>query len=148
MPPPFAVLLMASGGPGGPEEIEAFLTEVRGGAPSPAELAAVRQRYQRVGGRSPVREITEAQRVSLGREVGTPVYAGMRHGRPSLAEAVDSIVADGHRRVVGLVLAPHYSASTVGDAEKKLLAAAKGRLELGLVRSWGDHIGFVRAVEH
>jgi len=148
MPAPFTVLLMASGGPGGPGEIESFLAEARGGAATPAELAALRQRYQRVGGRSPIREITEAQRVALSREVGTAVYAGMRHGRPSLAEAVDRIAADGHRRVVGLVMAPHYSAFTVGDAEKKLIAAAKGRLELGLVRSWGDHIGFVRAVEH
>ncbi len=147
-PPPFAVLLLASGGPGGPEEVESFLTEMRGGPPAPAELATMRQRLQRAGGRSLVPEITEAQRVALSREVGTPVYAGMRHGRPSIAETVERIVADGQHRVVGLVMAPHYSAVTVGDAERTLIAAAKGRLELGLVRAWGDHIAFLRAVEH
>src|SRR2546426_4360996 len=70
----------------------------------------------------------------------------MRHWHPYIGDVVEQIVADGHRRVVGIVLAPHYSAMSVGAYEKKLLEAAGGRLDAALVRSWGDHPKFLDAV--
>jgi len=47
---------------------------------------------------------------------------------------------------VGIVLAPHYSAMSVGAYEKKLLEASAGRLDATLVRRWGDHPKFLEAV--
>jgi ferrochelatase len=44
------------------------------------------------------------------------------------------------------VMAPHYSAMSVGAYEKKLLEAAQGRFETALVRSWGDHPEFLAGV--
>src|SRR2546426_12445293 len=70
----------------------------------------------------------------------------MRHWHPYIGDVVEQIVADGHRRVVGIVLAPHYSAMSVGAYEKKLLEAAGGRLDAALGRSWGDHPKFLDAV--
>src|SRR2546428_796295 len=70
----------------------------------------------------------------------------MRHWPPYIRDAVEQIVADGHRRAVGIVLAPHYSAMSVGAYEKKLLEAAAGRLDAALVRRWGDHPKFLEAV--
>ena len=70
----------------------------------------------------------------------------MRHWHPYIKATVDRIVADGHRHVVGMVMAPHYSALSIGMYEKKLLEAAAGRLEPALVRRWGEHPAFLDAV--
>ena len=146
-----AVLLMAYGGPGSLDEVEPYLRDVRGGRPTPPEFVQeIRQRYARIGGRSPIRELTEAQaagvRRALAKDERFAVYVGMRHWHPYIRDVVERIVADGHRRVVGIVLAPHYSAMSVGAYEKQLLEAAAGRLEPALVRSWADHPKFLDAV--
>src|SRR3989442_930497 len=144
-----AVLLMAYGGPGSLDEVEPYLRDVRGGRPTPPEFVhEIRQRYARIGGRSPIRELTEAQAAGVRQQLDQrfAVYVGMRHWHPYIRDVVEQIVADGHRRVVGIVLAPHYSAMSVGAYEKQLLDAAGGRLEPALVRRWADHPKFLDAV--
>src|SRR5439155_590473 len=81
----------------------------------------IRQRYARIGGRSPIRELTEAQAAGVRRALDErfAVYVGMRHWHPYIRDVVEDIVAHGHRRLVGLVLAPHYSAMSVGAYEKQ-----------------------------
>jgi len=144
-----AVLLMAYGGPGSLDDVEPYLNDVRGGRPtSPELLREIRERYARIGGRSPILELTRAQAKAVGRALGPgfPVYVGMRHWHPFIGEAADEIAGAGHRHVVGVVMAPHYSAMSVGAYEKKLLEAGQGRLETALVRSWGDHPAFLEGV--
>jgi len=144
-----AVLLMAYGGPGSLDDVEPYLNDVRGGRPtSPELLHEVRERYAKIGGRSPILELTRAQATAVGRALGSgfEVYVGMRHWHPYIREAVDEMANVGHRQVVGVVMAPHYSAMSVGAYEKKLLEAAHGRLETALVRSWGEHPAFLEAV--
>ena len=144
-----AVLLMAYGGPASLNEVEPYLQDVRGGRPTPPEFVQeIRQRYARIGGRSPIRGLTEAQAAGVQRALDERfvVYVGMRHWHPYIRDVVEQIVTDGHRRVVGIVLAPHYSAMSVGAYEKQLLEAAAGRLEPVLVRRWGDHPKFLDAV--
>ena len=144
-----AVLLMAYGGPGSLDDVEPYLNDVRGGRPtSPELLAEIRERYARIGGRSPILELTRAQAVAVGRDLGREfqVYVGMRHWHPFIGETVEEIAGAGHGTVVGVVMAPHYSAMSVGAYEKKLLEAAQGRFQTALVRSWGDHPAFLEAV--
>ena len=144
-----AVLLMAYGGPGSLDEVEPYLLDVRGGRPtSPQLVEEIRARYARIGGRSPIRELTEAQATGAQRALGErfAVYVGMRHWHPYIRDAVARILADGHQRSVGIVLAPHYSAMSVGAYQQQLLDAAAGRLETALVRSWGDHPRFLDLV--
>jgi len=144
-----AVLLMAYGGPGSLDDVEPYLNDVRGGrATSPELLGEIRERYARIGGRSPILELTRAQAVAVGRALGAgfQVYVGMRHWHPFIRETADEIARAGHRHVVGVVMAPHYSAMSVGAYEKKLLEAAQGRFETALVRSWGDHPSFLEGV--
>jgi protoporphyrin/coproporphyrin ferrochelatase len=146
---PIAVLLMAYGGPASLEEVEPYLLDVRGGrATSPELVAEVGARYAAIGGRSPIRERTEAQAASVARVLGEPfhVYVGMRHWHPYIKDTVEQIVAAAYRRVVGIVLAPHYSGLSVGAYKRQLDAASADRLELALVRSWGDHPQFLDAV--
>ncbi len=50
---------MAYGTPRNPGEVEAFYTDIRGGRlPSPQLLANLQARYEAVGGRTPLLEIT------------------------------------------------------------------------------------------
>jgi protoporphyrin/coproporphyrin ferrochelatase len=144
-----ALLLMAYGGPARLSDVEPYLLDVRAGRPvSAAFLAEITARYARIGGRSPIRELTEAQAAGVERLIGErfTVYVGMRHWHPYIRDVVEQIVTQGHRRLVGIVLAPHYSAMSVGAYEKQLLTASAGRLELALVRSWADHPKFLEAV--
>jgi ferrochelatase len=139
-----AVLLMAYGSPSGPEDVRPYLEDVRGGRPvSDEAVAELAERYRRIGGRSPLDDVTEAQRTALERELGIPVYVGMKHWRPRIAEAVDSALAGGATRIVGLVLAPHYSRLSIGQYRERLEAAAADRAEVVLVESWHDSTGFV-----
>jgi ferrochelatase len=144
-----ALLLMAYGGPARLADVEPYLLDVRGGRlVSAAFLAEITARYARIGGGSPILELTQAQAAGVQRLLGErfTVYVGMRHWHPYIRDVVEQIVTRGHRRLVGIVLAPHYSAMSVGAYEKQLLEAAGGRLELALVRSWGDHPKFLEAV--
>ena len=112
------VLLLAYGGPDRLDQVEAYYTDIRRGSPPPPELLAeLLDRYRAIGGRSPLSDIVERQRVALAVELGrrdhrVPVYAGMRHIQPRIAAVVEQMAADGVRRIVALPLAPHRSLST------------------------------------
>jgi ferrochelatase len=139
-----AVVLMAYGSPSSPGDVRPYLEDVRGGRPvSDEAVAELAERYRRIGGRSPLDDATEAQRAALERELGVPVLVGMKHWRPRIAEAVETALAGGATRVIGLVLAPHYSQMSVGEYRERLEAALAGRAELLLVESWHDDPAFI-----
>lgn len=144
-----AVLVMAYGGPGNLAEVEPYLMDVRGGRPTKPQLVEeIRARYARIGGRSPILELTEAQAAAIGRALGADhfkVFVGMRHWRPFIPDVVNEIVGAGFKRVVGVAMAPHYSNMSVGAYEKKLLQAADGRLDVALVRTWWQQPQFLDA---
>jgi ferrochelatase len=138
---------MAYGSPSRPEDMRPYLEDVRGGRPvSDEAVAELAERYRRIGGRSPLDEVTEAQRAALERELGLPVFVGMKHWRPRIAEAVEAALASGATRIVGLVLAPHYSRLSIGEYRERLEAAVAGRAEVVLIESWHDHEPFVEAL--
>lgn len=145
-----AVLLMAYGGPGNIGEVEPYLKDIRGGrATKPQLVEEIRARYARIGGRSPILELTRAQAAGVGRALGPGfrVYVGMRHWHPYIKDTVEEIRRAGQRRVVGVVMAPHYSSMSVGAYEKKLLEATQAAgLEPALVRSWWANAHFLDAV--
>jgi protoporphyrin/coproporphyrin ferrochelatase len=139
-----AVVLMAYGSPGRIEDIRPYLEDIREGRPvSDEAVAELTERYRRIGGRSPLDEITERQRSALERELRMPVYVGMKHWRPRIAEAVEASLAGGAERVVGVVLAPHYSALSIAGYKERLEGALEGRAELRFVESWHDHEPFL-----
>ena len=124
----------------------AYYADIRGGRPiRPELLEDLIERYRILGieDGSPLNAITEQQRAALERELGQPVFTGMRHWRPRIAEAVGAALAGGARTIVGLVLAPHYSDLSIGKYRTLLEEAVAGRSELLFVESWGDEPGFV-----
>jgi protoporphyrin/coproporphyrin ferrochelatase len=128
---------MAYGSPSRPGEIPAYFADIRGGRPaSPEAVEELTERYRRIGGTSPLNEITERQRAALERELGIPVYVGMKHWTPRIAEAAERALAEGAERVVGLVLAPHFSRMSVGSYHRQLEEALAGRAELAFIASY------------
>ena len=139
-----AVILMAYGSPATAEDIPAYLADIRAGRPvSQGAIDELTERYRRIGGRSPLDEITEAQRARLEPEVGIPVFVGMKHWRPRIGETVEAALAGGAETLVGLVLAPHYSRLSIAGYRQRLENALQGRAELVFVESWHDHGPFL-----
>ena len=141
-----AVILMAYGSPDRLDDVPAYYADIRGGRPIPPErLAELVERYRRLGidRGSPLNAITEQTRARLESDVGLPVFRGMKHWTPRIAEAVDRALAAGAQTVVGLVLAPHYSRLSIGGYRLQLEGALAGRAELRFVDSWHDDPGFV-----
>ncbi len=171
-----AVLVMAYGGPDSLADIEPYLLDVRGGRPvSPEFLAEVTQRYARIGGRSPLLELTRAQAAGLEQALNalTPgpspdsergekdlirgqdgtgvyrVYVGMRHWKPYIREAVAQIAADGFQNVLALCMTPHASAMSTGAYLKKLreaVTASPTPLSVNFIESWHDQPFLVEAL--
>jgi ferrochelatase len=139
-----AVVLMAYGSPERAEDIPAYLADIRGGRSiRPEAVAELTERYRRIGGRSPLNEITEAQASALERELGIPVEVGMKHWHPRIAEAAERVLAGGAERIVGLVLAPHYSRISIGGYRERLEEALPDGVDLAFVESWHDHEPFL-----
>jgi ferrochelatase len=135
---------MAYGSPATADDVAAYLADIREGrSVSQQAIDELSERYRRIGGRSPLDEITEAQRAGLERELGLPVYVGMKHWRPRIAEAVEAALSGGAETLVGLVLAPHYSRLSIAGYRERLENALRGRAELVFVESWHDHEPFL-----
>jgi protoporphyrin/coproporphyrin ferrochelatase len=141
-----AVILMAYGSPERLEDVPAYYADIRGGRPiAPEQLDDLVERYRSLGieDSNPLNAITERTRVALEQELGLPVYTGMKHWTPRIADAVDAALAAGASRLVGLVLAPHYSRLSIAGYERLLDDAVDGRAEVLFVRSWHDDSGLV-----
>jgi ferrochelatase len=135
---------MAYGSPERVEDIRPYLEDIREGrAVSDEAVEELIERYRRIGGRSPLDEVTERQRAALERELGLPVFVGMKHWRPRIADAVEAALAGGAERIVGIVLAPHYSALSIAGYRERMESALAGRAELRFVESWHDHEPFL-----
>jgi ferrochelatase len=141
-----AVVLMAYGSPERLSDVPAYYADIRGGRPiAPEHLEDLVERYRRLGieDSSPLNAITERTRAALERELGLPVFTGMKHWTPRIADAADSALAAGAATVAGIVLAPHYSALSIKGYRDQLESALAGRADVRFVESWHDEPGFV-----
>jgi ferrochelatase len=150
-----ALLLLAFGGPQSMEEVEPFLTRLfRGRRPSPEQLGRVKERYQMIGGSSPLPEITRGQAKALEKKLSQKGYSfksyvGMRYGHPLIEESLKEIDRDGIREVVAIPMAPFRSRASTGAYIEEVTRAQKG-LEKGInisfVEGWYSNPLFIDAV--
>jgi len=141
-----AVVLMAYGSPERLTDVPAYYADIRGGRPiAPEHLEDLVERYRRLGieDSSPLNAITEQTRAALEGELGLPVFTGMKHWTPRIADAAEAAVSAGAEQIVGLVLAPHYSALSIAGYREQLERALAGRADLRFVERWHDEPGFV-----
>jgi protoporphyrin/coproporphyrin ferrochelatase len=150
-----AVLLMAYGSPNTLDEVEAYLSEVRGGRPSSAEaVERLKERYRLVGGRTPLLEITKSQARLLEERVSKEgladrVFVGMKHWHPFIQDTVHEIVQEGAESIIGVALAPHYSRMSIGgyeDAVRKGLTRHSSSIPFLMVRDWHKERSLISAL--
>jgi ferrochelatase len=137
---------MAYGSPDRLADVPAYYADIRGGRPiAPGHLEDLVDRYRRLGieQSNPLNAITEETRARLAARLGLDVFTGMKHWTPHIDEAAERAVAGGADTVVGLVLAPHYSALSIAGYRDRLERALAGRARLEFVESWHDDPGFV-----
>ena len=144
----WAVLLLAHGAPDRPEDIPAFLLNVRGGRKLPdAAVNEIIRRYRLIGG-SPLLRLTTLQAQGLAKRLGRPVYVGMRNWKPFISDAIRQIDADEVERVVALCLAPQNSRTSIGLYKKYLFDDARRLtpdVQIDFVENWHDHPRLVEA---
>lgn len=135
-------LVMAYGTPESLDDLAAYYTHIRHGRPpEPGQLAELRGRYEAIGGISPLREITEAQvrRMAARLGDGWTVTAGYKHVGPFIEDGVGELAGAGVERIVGIVLAPHFSRASIGEyAARMQAAAAELALPAAVVPHWHD----------
>jgi ferrochelatase len=135
---------MSYGTPSDAADVERYYTDVRRGQPPSAEqLADLRARYAGIGGTFPLRAITRAQGAGLQRALdarapgGFVVELGAKHSAPTVVDGVAALAGRGVQRAVGLVLAPHYAAASVGDYAARASAAGRDHgVEIDTIESW------------
>jgi len=134
-----AVLLLQMGGPDSLEAVEPFLRNlfsdrdiIRIGPAFLQPLIArfisrrrakkVRQYYQKIGGKSPLRELTEQQAAELEKVLGSGYrcFVAMRYWKPDTGEALAAIRRENISRIIALSLYPHYSRATTGSSFNEL----------------------------
>lgn len=147
------VLLMAHGAAESIADLPDYYTHVRGRPPPPALLDELTQRYRAIGGRSPLRFITESLaarlQTELDRRHGTGVSRvtfGFRHTRPFLEDVIAATLAEGATDLLGVVLAPHRSRFVeegYGGRVHAALASASRAPRFQLVPQWHLEPSFV-----
>jgi ferrochelatase len=167
------VLLLNLGGPDKLEDVYMFLYNLFSDPdlirlplkflqkPIASLIAATRapvsqQNYALIGGKSPLREITEAQAEAISsalqdRGQTAKVYVGMRYWTPYTEEAIAQIKQDKITKLVVLPLYPQFSISTSGSSFKlidKLWQNDKElqQIERITINSWYDRPGYIKAM--
>lgn len=168
-----AVVMMNLGGPDSLEAVEPFLYNIFSDPDvlqlplgflyqkalarkiSRSRAAESAECYRKIGGRSPILELTREQGALLEKALGPGfrTYVAMRAWKPFTEEAVEALLADGAKEVVALPLYPQRSRTTTLSSlrELKRLLAKKAPglplreiccypTESGLVGGWVERI--------
>ncbi|WVE37475.1 ferrochelatase, partial [Priestia megaterium] len=148
------LLVMAYGTPYKEEDIERYYTHIRRGRkPSPEALEDLQNRYEAIGGISPLAKITQQQMESLEKrlnevqdEIEFKAYLGLKHIEPFVEDAVEAMYKDGIKEAVSIVLAPHFSTFSVKsyNGRAKETAEKLGGPIIHSVESWYSEPKFIQ----
>lgn len=163
----YAVVLFNLGGPDSPEAVKPFLfnlfndpdifkipfgqklfAQIMSGFRTPA----VREKYKRIGGKSPINDWTQLQRSMLQEELqetvpGIEVYTAMRYWKPSIRDTAQKVLEKAFDKIVLLPLYPHYSITTTGSSFNEWKRTYKGDVEkLIYVYDYFDDNRYIRAL--
>ncbi|MCD6353232.1 MAG: ferrochelatase [Proteobacteria bacterium] len=152
---PIGILLLAFGCPHSLDDVGPFLENIFSGRPlTPFLIDQVRERYQFIGGKSPLLEITESQARSL--KVGLQkagkamdVYIGMRHWHPYIREPLKTMGEKGIKKVLCLILSPFSTAATAEsyeDAVQQAINDSTKKMKVDFVPSWHTNPLYLDAV--
>ena len=147
--PRTGIFLMAHGAPESTDDIPEYLKTIRGGRDStPETIQIIRDRYEQIGGKSPLREITAelAERLEKFLNQEEPqfkVYVGMRNWSPYILDEVKRMKEDGIEKVIALCLAPQFSTWSTklyfNAFEDALKECGGENIDVHFVASWANH---------
>ena len=147
------LLVMAYGTPYTLDDLEGYYTHIRHGRkPSPEMIEDLRNRYEAIGGISPLAKITLDQAEKLEQhlnhvqdEIEFKMYLGLKHIAPFIEDAVKKMHEDGIEEAVSIVLAPHFSTFSVQSYNGRAVEEAEklGRLEIKTIESWYQEPKFI-----
>ena len=150
-----ALLVVSFGGPEGPADVDSFLDNVFQGLRVPPETKArIAQRYEQVGGVSPINAHTRAFIKALQLELDAhgpalPIYWGNRNWHPLLADTVAQMAHAGVRRALAFVTSSFSSYSGCRRYREDLFEAARGvrgAPQFDKLRVPYNHPGFIEAM--
>ena len=134
---------MAYGSPENLSEVEPYYIHIRKGVrPPEALIKNLQDRYAKVGGKTPLHQITKDQALHLQRMLDEKegkgaykVFIGMKHWHPYIKDVIQEIKGEGMEKIVALALAPHYSKISIGGYQTALDEASAGP-HATLIESW------------
>lgn len=146
------LLVMAYGTPYKEDDIEPYYTHIRHGRkPSEEALQDLKDRYEAIGGISPLADTTKKQAEALvnklnatQNDVEYELFIGLKHIDPFIEDAVESMSNHGIKEAVSVVLAPHYSDFSVGSYNKRAKdEGEKYGIEIKSVESFYEQKPFI-----
>jgi ferrochelatase len=147
------VLVMAYGTPTTPDDVEPYYTRIRHGRPpTPELLKELQDRYNDLGGTSPLAARTAAQVAGIAAELELrfpgqfDVRFGSKYEPPMIEDVAPSFVEDGFEHVIGLVLAPHSSSMSTTQYMDRARACLGEHLRLSEIHSWWDVPAFIAII--
>ena len=147
------LLVMAYGTPYTLDDLEGYYTHIRHGRkPSPEMIEDLRNRYEAIGGISPLAKITQDQAEklevhlnSIQDDIEFKMYLGLKHIKPFIEDAVKQMHEDGIKEAVSIVLAPHFSTFSVKSYNGRAVEEAEklGGLKITSIESWYEEPKFI-----
>ena len=142
------LLFLSYGSPSSKEDLVPYMTSIRHGrVPTEGEITNLTRRYDVIDQWSnlELQHMAEHQYKTLMTLLPTmPSAIGYLHMKPSIAEAVDSLVHQGVEHIIAIVTAPFFTSLGTGAYEKQVQAAIgkHGAVTFDFIRSWWDQPAF------
>ena len=142
------LLFLSYGSPLSKDDLVPYMTSIRRGrVPTEEEIANLTKRYDTIGQWENVELQTMAEcqyRTLLTLLPSMPSAIGFLHMKPSIADAVDSLVQHGVEHIIAIVTAPFFTALGTGAYEKQVQSAISkyDTVTFDCIRSWWDQPTF------
>ena len=142
------LLFLSYGSPSSKDDLVPYMTSIRRGrVPTKEEIANLTKRYDTIGQWENVELQTMAEcqyRTLLTLLPTMPSAIGFLHMKPSIADAVDSLVQQGVEHIIAIVTAPFFTALGIGAYEKQVQSAISkyDTVTFDCIRSWWDQPTF------
>jgi ferrochelatase len=147
------LLVMAYGTPYKIEDLEGYYTHIRHGRkPTTEMIDELRNRYEAIGGISPLAKITLEQAEKLEEHLNRiqdqfefKMYLGLKHFEPFIEDAVKQMHKDGLEEAISIVLAPHFSTFSVKSYNGRAVETAEklGGPKISSIESWYQEPKFI-----
>ena len=142
------LLFLSYGSPLSKDDLVPYMTSIRRGrVPTEAEITNLTKRYDTIGQWENIKlqTMAECQYKALLTLLPTmPSAIGFLHMKPSIADAVDSLVQQGVEHIIAIVTAPFFTALGTGAYEKQVQVAISNHdnMTFDFIRSWWDQPTF------